>query len=103
MSDQGQWTVAPFYDVTFSPGAHGEHMTAYCGFGKEPPLKTIQKLAALANVTWPQARQVIEKILESLSQWQALAAQLGISKATTKQLSQQLSKTYQHNKRLLGK
>ncbi len=47
--DAGEWVPAPFYDVTFSPHPYQEHATAYAGFGKNPPLKAIQGLAARAG------------------------------------------------------
>lgn len=33
-SDNSEWQLAPFYDVTFSPSPYNEHATAFAGFGK---------------------------------------------------------------------
>ncbi|GAA3710006.1 hypothetical protein GCM10022421_16580 [Oceanisphaera sediminis] len=48
--DNGQWAPARFYDVTFSHHPFAEHATAFCGFGKRPSLKAIQKLATMPGL-----------------------------------------------------
>jgi len=96
--DDGDWQPAPFYDVTFSPGRFGEHSTAYAGFGRKPPLKAMQKLAAEAGfASWEQARQGIERVLDALSGFSAAAKALGVSAETTRLIQQQLDQTYQQN------
>lgn len=67
-NDQGDWFLAPFYDVTFSPSPFGEHATAFAGHGKQPPLQAIQRLAEAANfASWEQARKAIEEIVAAVS------------------------------------
>ncbi|MEC7815385.1 MAG: type II toxin-antitoxin system HipA family toxin [Pseudomonadota bacterium] len=97
-SDDGHWQPAPFYDVTFSAGRFGEHSTAYAGFGKTPPLKAMQKLAAEAGfASWDQARHGIERVLDALAGFSAAAKSLGVSVETTQLIQQQLDQTYQQN------
>ncbi|WP_456237784.1 type II toxin-antitoxin system HipA family toxin [Methylophaga nitratireducenticrescens] len=48
-ADDGQCQPSPFYDVTYSPHPFNEHATAFGGYGKAPPIKVIQKLAASAG------------------------------------------------------
>lgn len=91
-NDQGEWSLAPHYDVTFSPLPHGEHMMAYAGYGKHPPLKAIQKLAAHANLSWPQAKPVIAEVAEAIGQWAAIAEQLGVSRHTRQMIGQVLDR-----------
>jgi serine/threonine-protein kinase HipA len=103
MDDAGQWQPAPFYDVTFSPNPHQEHSTAFMGYGKQPPLKVIQKLATQANFAhWHEAKAVIAQIVEALSQWSTLAKELAISAANRQRITAQLNALYQQNKGLLG-
>jgi serine/threonine-protein kinase HipA len=83
--DTGQWQLAPFYDVTFSPSAYGEHATAFAGFGKNPPLKTMQKLAAQANFSdWQQAQQVIKEVINVIQQFAVVARENDVSTQTIK-------------------
>ncbi len=98
--DNGQWSLAPFYDVTFSPTPHNQHTMSYAGYGQEPTIKAIQQLAAQANYSWKNAQNEIAKVVESLSKWEKTAKDLDISPEIIKLISKQLDKTYQLNKKL---
>ncbi|MDP2227793.1 MAG: type II toxin-antitoxin system HipA family toxin [Moraxellaceae bacterium] len=101
--DAGQWTPAPFFDVTFSPGPHGEHRTAFAGHGKQPPLKAMQQLARQASFAhWQEAKDCITEVIEALSHWDDVAAGLGVRASTRKIIGQQLSAVYVANKGLLS-
>ena len=101
-SDDGGWQPAPFYDVTFSPGRFGEHATAFGGYGKNPPLKALQKLATEAGyANWRQARQEIQRVLDALAGFSSMATEFGVSVETTRLIQQQLDHTYQQNSGLL--
>ena len=95
--DNGDWQPAPFYDITFSPGRFGEHSTAYAGYGKNPPLKALQRLAAEAGYAdWQQARQQISCVLAALADFSNVAKALGVSPETTRLIQHQLNQQYQY-------
>ena len=101
-NDNGQWQLAPFYDVTFSPSPYGEHATAFGGYGKQPPLKVIQQIASHANfANWKEAQSAIAEIVESINQFALVARELGVSNETITLITQQLNQVYQDNKGLL--
>lgn len=101
--DNGQWQASPAYDLTFSPTPYNEHSTAFIGYGKQPPLKVIQQLAAHANIDhWHKAKTMIDDILDTLANWSAVASQLGVSSTTTRLIQQQLDKVREDNKTLWG-
>ena len=101
-NDQGHWQPSPFYDVTFSPNPHGQHSMAFVGYGKQPSVKAMQKLAKQANFSsWPQAQKEIQKVLDALTNWKAVAGELGISQQTIKLINSQLDRVYQDNKKLI--
>lgn len=101
-ADNGQWQLAPFYDVTFSPSAYGEHATAFAGFGKTPSVKAMQKLAAHANfANWSQAQQVIKEVIDVMQQFAVVAKENGVSGQTIKLISQQLEQVRIANKLLI--
>lgn len=101
-NDQGQWQPAPFYDVTFSPHPHGEHSTAFAGFGKAPPLKAVQGLAAAAGfANWGEARQIVEHTVHALAQFETLAKAAGLSSQTSTLIARQLEQTRKDNTGLL--
>lgn len=97
--DNGQWQLAPFYDVTFSPSPFGEHATAFGGYGKQPPLKMIQKIASHANyANWKEAQMVIKEVVESINKFARVAGDLGVSKETVALITRQLNQVYEDNK-----
>ena len=101
-NDKGEWRLAPFYDITFSPSPYNEHATAFAGFGKSPSLKVMQKLAMQANFSsWQQAQEVIEEVVEAMSSFKVTAGQLGVKAETIKLISKQLDSIYKENKALL--
>ena len=101
MADDGLWRPAPFYDITFSP--NNEHTTAFMGYGKQPPLKVVQQLANQSNFSnWKEAQGVIALIIDAISQWPAIASDLGISEKTRELIGIQLNSTWHRNKQLLS-
>lgn len=102
LDDAGHWSLAPFFDVTFSPNHHGEHATAFAGYGQSPPLKVVQRLASVANfASWSDARAVIREVLDSLSCFDAVAANIGVKPGTRALIEKRLSATWKANRHLL--
>ena len=102
-ADDGQWKPSPFYDVTFSPSPYGEHMTAYMGHGKNPPLKVMQQLAQVANFAdWKHAQQAIQQVVHSIHYWSSVATELGVKKTTKQLIQKRLDEVYRQNKGLLS-
>jgi len=96
--DKGVWQPAPFYDVTFSPNPHGEHCTAFCGFGKSPSLKAMQQLARQASfANWRKAQSVISEVAETLTGWNQVSRELGVSEETRRLIADQLYAVRQEN------
>lgn len=100
-SDQGEWQVSPFYDVTFSPQSFGEHSTAFGGFGKKPSVKAMQKLARHAGLSWNETQKIMQQTLDVLSQFAVLAHDFGVKNATVKLIQNELNRIWGENKTLL--
>ena len=95
-NDQGQWQPAPFYDVTFSPHPFGEHATSYAGYGKQPSLKALQKLASSAGFShWKSAVHVIEELIDVVSMFNNVATTLGIKPQTASLISNHIAHSCQ--------
>lgn len=100
--DGGNWQPTPFYDVTFSPSPYGEHATAFGGYGKNPPLKTVQKLAERAGFDdWQRAKIVIQQIIETVAQFGKFAKDLEVNPETIKLIEKQLNEIRNLNKSLI--
>ena len=103
MDDQGHWQPAPFYDPTFSPSPHGEHSTAFQGYGKRPPRHVIQAVAAHAGYNrWPEVRTLIEQVVDAIAKWDHEAKALGVSASTRKLIARRLEQARKDNHELLA-
>ena len=101
-SDNGHWQVAPFYDATFSPHPFNEHATAFDGFGKQPPLISMQKLAVSAGfASWKEAQITIQEVVDSLRLFSKTAKAFGIKKSTVSAMSKVLDQRLKENRGLL--
>ncbi len=99
--DQGSWSPAPFYDVTFAPTPFGEHSMSYAGYGKCPPKKAIESLGTIAGFsTWRSVRSLVQEVVEVLAQWPSIASANGVSQSTIGMIEKQLAFVRNENKEL---
>ena len=91
MDQQGNWTVAPAYDLTFSSGPAGEHSTMIMGEGKNPTKAHLLKLATIFNIRQDKALEIINQVLAALQKWTAFANEVGVSKLQSKNIEVALS------------
>ncbi len=95
MDAQGNWTVSPAYDLTFSSGPGGEHSTMMMGEGKNPTKEHVLKLAAICNIKRDKALEVISQVLAATEKWSALADGAGVSKLQRKNIEEVFQKVRQ--------
>ena len=68
LCDQGNWRLAPAYDLTYSNSLGGEHATTIAGEGKAPGMKDILKVAKKAGLKEPQSRHIAEKVQSTVNE-----------------------------------
>ncbi len=90
MDLNGNWKLAPAYDLTFSTSSFGMHSTSVFGESKNPNINHIKELAKHFLVKNPNP--VIEEVQEALSQFEKIGKNNGISKNTMDLIRKQLSK-----------
>jgi serine/threonine-protein kinase HipA len=81
MNEQGEWKLAPAYDLTFSAGPNGEQSTSLMGEGRKPSVQHLIALGKEAGLDDAVVKQIIEQARSALSSWQGLATEYGVSKA----------------------
>lgn len=81
MSDEGVWSFAPAYDLTFSYGPGGEHCSMVMGEGRSPGAKELKKLANKFQIKAGNA--IIEEVREVIAQWESFAKDSGVSIASS--------------------
>ena len=90
MDAQGNWTVSPAYDLTFSSGPAGEHSTMIMGEGKNPTKKHLLKLAGTVGIKQDKALEIIDQVLAALKKWDDFATEVGVSKLQIKNIGEAL-------------
>ena len=90
MDAQGNWTVSPAYDLTFSSGPAGEHSTMIMGEGKNPTKKHLLKLAGTLGIKQDKVLEIIDQVLAATQKWDAFAGKVGVSAIQTKNIGQAL-------------
>ena len=91
MDDNGQWTLSPAYDLTFSSGPRGEQSTMVMGEGRNPNTEHLLKLADEASIKKDCAVEIIETIESCLAKWPELAKQYGVHKANIDLIGKKLT------------
>ena len=81
MNEFGEWKLSPAYDLTFSNGPGGEQSTMVMGEGRNITVKHLVKLGLEAKISKELIDQIIEQTRSSLSNWNYLASEYGITKS----------------------
>jgi serine/threonine-protein kinase HipA len=87
MSDDGQWRLAPAFDLTPSEGPGGQHAMSVCGSGL-PGLGELDQLADELAVE--DATSVLSNVKRGLSRFSELAKRLGVKPPLARRLADRL-------------
>tara|TARA_B100001989_G_C24549995_1_gene473689 strand:- start:165 stop:1406 length:1242 start_codon:yes stop_codon:yes gene_type:complete len=91
MDAQGNWTLSPAYDLTFSSGPCGEQSTMVMGEGRNPGTDHLLKLAEEAKIKEDRATKIIKTTKDRLAKWPTLAKQYGVSNTNIKLIQDKIS------------
>ena len=92
MNESGEWKLSPAYDLTYSNGPGGEQSTMVMGEGRNISIKHLVKLGLEAKISKELIDQIIDQTRNSLSNWNHLANQYGISKSNIKLINSVITK-----------
>jgi serine/threonine-protein kinase HipA len=84
MDTAGQWTLAPAYDLTFSPGPGTEHSTTVAGEGARPTREHCLQVATTMGLKLAEAGEIIQRVNDTASAWSTVAKDAGVSAASMK-------------------
>ncbi len=73
MSRDGQWKLAPAYDLTFSTGPGGEHSTSVLGRGKQISHSQLLALGRSADLDDTESERIIERTVATVADWDRFA------------------------------
>ena len=84
MSANGDWRLAPAYDLTFSPGPGGGHYLDIEGEGRKPTGDHVRALGRRHGLSERSMVQIIVQVRAAVADWPELAAQAGVSASSLK-------------------
>jgi serine/threonine-protein kinase HipA len=84
MDTNGDWRLAPAYDLTYSPGPGGEHYMDIAGEGRRPTRAHVAELGQQHGYNARQVATVIETVRLAVADWPSIARGSGVSAASTK-------------------
>ncbi|MDG2520448.1 type II toxin-antitoxin system HipA family toxin [Caulobacter segnis] len=90
MNDQGEWSLSPAYDLTFSSGPGAEQTTTVMGQGKTPSSIDLRKLAEIAGLASDAAQDIIDQTRDAVRQWPQLAARHHVTRQRVKLIAERL-------------
>lgn len=82
MNEEGQWRLAPGYDLTFSAGPRGQQSTMVLGEGENLDIDLLVRLGEEASLGIIRIQEVIEQTTAALSGWKKLAKQFHLKTST---------------------
>lgn len=88
MNAEGEWSLAPAYDLTFSSSSQGYHSTSCAKNYVDPGKKELLELASALSIK--KAKIIIDEIKEVTNQWKRYAVLYGVSEASTKTIEASL-------------
>ncbi len=78
MSGDGDWQLAPAYDLVFSPGPGGEHSMTVAGEGRSPARRHLLSLAEPAGIARRSAEAIYDEVAAAAARWPAHARRAGV-------------------------
>lgn len=92
LDDQtGEWSLAPAYDLTHSPGPGGEHSTTILGEGRQPAREHCLKLADQFGLKPRETTPIIDQINAATTRWPHFADQASCTKKIITQIGNSIT------------
>ena len=90
MNAQGEWRLAPAYDLTFSSSSHGHHSTTVAGESKTPGRAQLRELARVFGVR--ELDGIIDEVKAAIKNWPRHAETSGLGEESMHRINQMLVK-----------
>lgn len=84
MNAEGEWRLAPAYDLTYAPGPGGEHYLDIEGEGRSPARHHVEALGARHSIPPKQVEAIIGDVGAAVSDWPQHARAAGVSKTSVR-------------------
>lgn len=88
MSERGEWSVSPAYDLSFSDGPGGEHWMLVSGEGADPRRTHLEALAKAGDVK--RFKPVIDRVRAAVDRFPSFADEAGLRAKTRDRVAKAL-------------
>ena len=78
MNENGNWSLAPAFDLTFSPSPGGYHSLSVANTYQDIGKKDLLKLASYFGIN--NGNEIIDHVKETLSKWKTFSTEMEINK-----------------------
>lgn len=89
MNANGEWKLAPAYDLTFSYSSYGFHSTMVAGESQKPGLEHLLKLANHFGLK--DGKEIIDEARSAIAEWKNIAKEYDINSETVKNIQSSLN------------
>lgn len=80
MDAQGEWRLAPAYDLTYSTGPGGEHYLDVEGEGRNPTRGHVLALCRRHGLTERVIAAIVDEVRDAVEAWPGFAADAGVTR-----------------------
>lgn len=91
MSENGEWSISPAYDLTYTEGIRGHHTTTVLGESLAPKLTAVLDLADQLSISRPRALELIEEVSAGVRKFRSFARAVGLAPETTSRVATRLA------------
>jgi len=94
MGLDGAWRLAPAFDLTYAPGAGGEHFLDVDGEGKNPRRTQVARLGARHGLSPRAIDATIDEVRAAVDDWPRFAEAVGVSGASKTMIAEAHSRVW---------
>ena len=91
MDRDGEWRLAPAYDLVFSEGPRGQHTMAIAGEAEQPGERDMINVAYDCDLDAGKAKEIINEVRSAIRQWSRFAIATGVSTSTARRIGRTIS------------
>jgi serine/threonine-protein kinase HipA len=85
MGPDGDWRLAPAYDLTYALGPGGEHYMDIEGEGRRPTRAQVTTLGKKHGLNADRVAEVVDKVRAAVAAWPKFAKAAGVTAASAKE------------------
>jgi serine/threonine-protein kinase HipA len=91
MRRNGEWALAPAYDLVFSHGPGGQHTMALGGEAERPGTGDMLRVAEASAIGGSRTLEIIEQVRDVVAQWPHFASEAGVSDASSREIGKRIA------------